>query len=104
MFRLDDEQLRWLRNELLAELKRHLSVGGGGERTPPPRLPGNGLKNGVPKRLLTVEEAAHYMGRSKSAVEHLIHRNNLAGCICRLDGRVYVDRVALDKKIDGGKD
>ena len=72
--RLDDEQLRWLRNELLAELKSHLSAAGGPKNGPPSRPTGNG-GGGIPKRLLTVGETAKYLALSKSAVEHKLHRD-----------------------------
>jgi predicted DNA-binding transcriptional regulator AlpA len=78
MYRLDDEQLRWLRNEITADVKRHLVAAGGGHNGGPPRSPGgngNGNKTAVPKRLLSVIEASKYLGLSKSAIEHKLHRD-----------------------------
>ena len=51
----------------------------------------------VPKRLLTLDEAAKYLGRTQKAVEHLIARGTLP--VTRLDGKRQVDREELDKLI-----
>jgi excisionase family DNA binding protein len=51
----------------------------------------------IAKRLLTVVQAAEYLGRSPKAVEHLISRGVLP--VTRLDGKRQIDRIALDKLI-----
>ena len=53
---------------------------------------------GAPKRLFTVAEAGEYIGRSPKAIELMIARGTMP--VTKLDGRVQVDRVALDKLID----
>ena len=60
----------------------------------------NGGSDKLPPRLLTVEQAAEYLGRSKQAIEHMIFRGELNGCVVRKDRRVHIDRVALDKWIE----
>lgn len=52
-------------------------------------------------RLLTVEEAGKYIGRTESAMRHLIHTGVIP--IVRLDGRVQMDRSDLDHLIDSAK-
>jgi len=49
------------------------------------------------KRLLTIPQAAEYLGRSPKAVEHLIARGILP--VTKLDGKRQIDRIALDKLI-----
>jgi len=61
------------------------------------RLAGNGAA-GIKPRLLTVEQAAVYLGRTKTAVQHLIHERRLP--IVREGGRVFLDRIALDSWIE----
>src|SRR5438046_351117 len=94
---LSDSDAKMVAQEVARLLRPMLNGGSNGDGKPPSKAPS------VPKRLMTVEETARYLGRTKSAVEHLIHRRGLPGCIVRLDGRVYVDRIALDKLIEGGK-
>jgi len=60
--------------------------------------------NGRPKgaaRLLTVKEAAAYIGRSEQAVQHLIHKRELV--VVRKGRRVHVDRGDLDRWIEANK-
>lgn len=56
------------------------------------RLPG-----AANRRLLTLAEAAEYIGRSPKAVECLIQRGTIP--VTKLDGKRQVDREALDKII-----
>lgn len=49
------------------------------------------------QRLLTVSEAAVYLGRSENAIKLLIHRGKLP--VTRLDSKTQLDRNALDKLI-----
>jgi excisionase family DNA binding protein len=51
----------------------------------------------VAKRLLTIAQAAEYLGRSPKAVEHLVARGVLP--VTKLDGKRQIDRIALDKLI-----
>ena len=52
---------------------------------------------GVEQRLLDVEQAAIYLGRTPKALRLLIHRGK--GPITKIDGKVQIDRAALDKLI-----
>jgi excisionase family DNA binding protein len=52
----------------------------------------------VRPRLLTVEQAGAYLGRTKAAVQHLVAERRLP--IVRDGGRVFLDRVALDTWIE----
>jgi excisionase family DNA binding protein len=52
-------------------------------------------------RLLDVRAAAEYIGRTPSAVRHLIARGTIP-CI-RRDGRVQFDRHDLDNWLEMGK-
>jgi len=52
-------------------------------------------------RLLDVAAAAEYIGRSPSALRHLIARGAIP-CV-RRDGRVQVDRQDLDNWLELGK-
>lgn len=90
------EDARMIAAELFALVRPILAAGGNGKA-------GNGAKPTVPKRLWTLEETARYMGRTKNAIEHLVQRGTLKSCIVRLDGRVYIDRIALDKLIESGR-
>ena len=49
------------------------------------------------RRLLTVREAALYIGRSPKAIEHLIARGTIP--VTKLDGKRQIDRATLDKLI-----
>jgi excisionase family DNA binding protein len=53
------------------------------------------------KRLLNVAEAAEYIGRSKSSVQHMITSGALP--VVRSDRRVFLDRLDLDGWIDQNK-
>lgn len=54
------------------------------------------------QRLLNVEEAAIYLGRSTGALRMLIHRGQVP--VVRLgDRRVQLDREDLDRLIEGNK-
>ncbi|MEO8595858.1 MAG: helix-turn-helix domain-containing protein [Candidatus Solibacter sp.] len=53
------------------------------------------------KRLLTVEEAAHYLGRTKEALQHMIAAGKLP--TVKADRRVFLDIKDLDLWIDGSK-
>jgi excisionase family DNA binding protein len=63
------------------------------------RLAGPGREGGkVQKRLLSVEEAAVYVGRTKEAVQHLIAAGKLP--VVKADRRVFLDIRDLDLWID----
>ena len=55
----------------------------------------------VKPRLLTVEQAATYLGRTKEAVQHMIFENKLP--TVRTDRRVFVDIKDLDGWIEDNK-
>jgi excisionase family DNA binding protein len=52
-------------------------------------------------RLLNVDEAAEYIGRSPSALRHLIAKKAIP-CV-RRDGRVQLDRQDLENWLEMGK-
>jgi excisionase family DNA binding protein len=52
-------------------------------------------------RLLTVEQAATYLGRTKEAVQHMVSSGKLP--TVRSDRRVFVDVVDLDRWIEDNK-
>ena len=52
-------------------------------------------------RLLTVKQAAVYLGRSEQAVQHLIHKRQIA--VVKKGRRVHLDKIDLDRWIDAGK-
>ena len=52
-------------------------------------------------RLLSVDEAARYIGRTPVAVRHMIAKKQLT-CV-RRDGRVQLDRADLDTWVELGK-
>jgi excisionase family DNA binding protein len=65
-------------------------------------LGGAGGEGGkIRPRLLTVEEAATYLGRSKEAVQHMIACGKLP--TVRSDRRVFLDRNDLDQWIEQSK-
>lgn len=49
-------------------------------------------------RLLTVAEAARYLGRTEKSIRHLTQRRKLSSI--RGDGRVMFDRIDLDAWIE----
>lgn len=66
------------------------------------RLIGSGRDGGkIRKRLLTVEDAAVYLGRTKEAVQHLIAAGKLP--TVKSDRRVFLDIQDLDKWIEQSK-
>lgn len=58
------------------------------------------LKHNV-QRLLNIEEAAVYLGRTPSGLRIMTHRGHIP--VVRLDGRVQLDREDLDKLINSSK-
>jgi excisionase family DNA binding protein len=52
----------------------------------------------VTPRLLTVAQAAEYLGRSENAVKLLFHRGKLPGT--KIDNRLQFDRNVLDRLIE----
>ena len=60
---------------------------------------GNGKQRAA--RLLTVREAAAYIGRSEQAVQHLIFKRELI--VVRRGRRVHLDRGDLDQWIEANK-
>ena len=55
----------------------------------------------VKPRLLTVDQAAVYIGRTKEAVQHMISSSKLPAV--RSDRRVFVDVLDLDRWIEDNK-
>jgi excisionase family DNA binding protein len=62
------------------------------ERSKPPLI----------KRLLTVREAAAYIGRTEQALQHLIHKRQIL--VVRRGRRVHLDRNDLDRWIEENKE
>jgi excisionase family DNA binding protein len=58
---------------------------------------GNGTNGTVKPRLLSVQEAAVYLGRSKASVQHLIAQRRIP--VVRDGRRVFLDVVELDRLI-----
>jgi excisionase family DNA binding protein len=59
-------------------------------------------RNGRPEaRLLTVKEAAAYIGRTEQALQHLIHKREII--VVRQGRRVHLDRSDLDRWIEANK-
>ena len=59
-------------------------------------------RNGKPEtRLLTVKEAATYVGRTEQALQHLIHKREII--VVRKGRRVHLDRTDLDRWIEANK-
>ena len=54
------------------------------------------------KRLLTVPEAAAYLGRTQHAIRHMRAKGELRG-VQRGDNRVFFDREDLDRWIEMSK-
>ena len=61
----------------------------------------NGSGASIRPRLLTVDQAATYLGRSKASVQHLI--SDQAIPVVRNDRRVFLDIRDLDNWIDAAK-
>ena len=53
------------------------------------------------KRLLSVEEAAHYLGRTPGAIRELIYKGRLP--VVKIDRRVQVDIQDLDLLVEKSK-
>jgi len=58
-------------------------------------------KGRIAARLLTVKQAADYIGRTEQAIQHLIHKRELI--VVRRGRRVHLDRADLDRWIDVNK-
>ena len=65
------------------------------------KLEGRVNGSGRVTRLLTVEQAAAYLGRTKEAVQHIVASGKLP--TVRLDRRVFVDVDDLDQWIAENK-
>ena len=52
-------------------------------------------------RLLTIDQAATYLGRTREATQHLASSGKIP--TVRTDRRVFIDRLDLDKWIDENK-
>jgi excisionase family DNA binding protein len=52
-------------------------------------------------RLMTIEQAAVYLGRTREALQHLASSGKIP--TVRADRRVFLDRFDLDKWIDDNK-
>jgi excisionase family DNA binding protein len=52
-------------------------------------------------RLLTVKDAAAYIGRTEQALQHLIHKREIV--VVRRGRRVHLDRKDLDCWIESNK-
>jgi excisionase family DNA binding protein len=59
------------------------------------------LAGAVKPRLLTVDQAAVYLGRSRDATQHLLSSGNLPAV--RSDRRIFIDVQDLDRWIDENK-
>jgi excisionase family DNA binding protein len=66
-----------------------------------PSMPGGTASQSSAPRLLTVEQAATYMGRTKASVQHMVPDGALPWV--RSDRRVFLDRQDLDRWIEQNK-
>ena len=64
------------------------------------RLAPDGI--GLCPRLLTIDQAAVYVGRSREATQHLVASGKLP--TVRTDRRVFIDRQDLDRWIEEHKE
>jgi excisionase family DNA binding protein len=62
---------------------------------------GNGAPAAHTPRLLSVEQAADYIGRTKASVQHMVASGMLPSV--RADRRVFLDRRDLDAWIEQNK-
>jgi excisionase family DNA binding protein len=67
-----------------------------------PCMPGAVSPRFAEPRLLTVDQAASYLGRSKASVQHMISAGRLP--IVRADRRVFLDVRDLDAWIEQNKE
>jgi excisionase family DNA binding protein len=67
------------------------------------RLQGNDANDShtIRPRLLSIDQAAQYLGRTRDSVEHLIAADKIPAV--RIDRRVFVDVIDLDKLIEASK-
>jgi len=63
--------------------------------------PGTISHEGIAPRLLTAEQAATYLGRTKEAIQHMISNGKLP--TVRSDRRVFIDVRDLDSWIEDNK-
>jgi excisionase family DNA binding protein len=66
-----------------------------------PQIHNGGGRTKAAPRLLTVKDAATYIGRTEQAVQHLIHRRELV--VVRRGRRVHLDQGDLDRWIETNK-
>ncbi len=66
-----------------------------------PQIQNDSRNSKAVRRLLTVKEAAAYIGRTEQAVQHLIHKRELI--VVRKGRRVHLDRADLDRWIEANK-
>ncbi len=66
-----------------------------------PQIHNGNVRSKATPRLLTVKDAASYIGRTEQAVQHLIHRRELV--VVRRGRRVHLDRGDLDRWIETNK-
>jgi excisionase family DNA binding protein len=55
------------------------------------------------KRLLTIEEAAQYIGHSPQTIRNRLFEKNLGIPFCRVGRKILFDLKDLDKWVDGLK-
>jgi excisionase family DNA binding protein len=106
----DDKFIAELAARIAARLVPAIQSGrvvkvGGGRLPPTGASSGNGGNGAAPvkvyPRLLTVSQAAVFVGRSKSAVEHLIHRREIP--VVRHGRSVRLDVTDLQKWLEKDK-
>jgi hypothetical protein len=64
------------------------------------RLASSG-RPGVKQRLLTIEDAGGYIGRTVEAMRHLVNSGKVA--VVRVDKRIFIDIRDLDELIERSK-
>lgn len=65
---------------------------------------GEGMKgmDGIPKRLYNIEEAGHYLGRSKWMIREMVRQGKLP--VVKYDRRVFIDIHEMDEMIEATKE
>ncbi len=65
------------------------------------KIRNDGHADSAPRRLLSMKQAASYIGRSQESVQHMISERRFP--VVRSDRRVFVDVKDLDEWIEANK-
>ncbi len=59
------------------------------------------LKSIPPKRLFSLREAGHYLGRTEAAIREMVWSGKLP--YVKIDRRIFLDRLDMDRLIEKNK-